>query len=122
MRNYEIVVMIHPDHSDQVPSLITKYKKIIQDGEATLHRCEDWGRKQLSYGINKLHKAHYLLFNIESNPEVIFDLEKSFNFDDMVLRSLIIKTKKPISTPSIMLSSKDEKASSRRQPSPSEIK
>ena len=122
MRNYEIAIMIHPDHSDQVPSIIEKYTKIIEDGKGIIHRCEDWGRRQLAYGINKLHKAHYLLFNIESEPEVTFELEKDFTFNDMVLRSLVIKVKKPIKEPSIMLKSSDEKASSKRHMSPSEIK
>jgi small subunit ribosomal protein S6 len=98
-RHYEIVIMIHPDQSEQVPAMIDRYKKIIAE-DGTIHRLEDWGRLQLAYSINKLHKAHYVLMNIECGKKPFEELKDSFRFNDAVIRNLIIRRKHPITEPS----------------------
>ncbi|MDR0578502.1 MAG: 30S ribosomal protein S6 [Candidatus Accumulibacter sp.] len=110
MRHYEIVFIVHPDQSEQVPAMIDRYKSIIAAQGGQVHRLEDWGRRQLAYPIQKLHKAHYVLMNIECNGEVLAELEHGFKFNDAVLRHLIIKTKKAVTTPSPMM--KEEKSKS----------
>ena len=87
MRHYEIVFMVHPDQSEQVPGMIERYTAAITGAEGTIHRLEDWGRRQLAYPINKLHKAHYVLMNVEAPQEVIDELETTFRFNDAVIRS-----------------------------------
>lgn len=109
MRHYEIVIMFHPDYSEKVNNMIDEYKNIIFKNNGKIHRLEDWGRKQLSYTINNLHKAHYLLMNIEVNPLLIKELENNFRFNDKILRNLIMVVKKPISIPSIMMKIKENK-------------
>lgn len=108
MRNYEIVFIVHPDQGEQIPAMIDKYKSMIISKKGKIHRLEDWGRRQLAYSINKLHKAHYILMNLECDIDVIDDLESAFRFNDAIIRHLIIKTKRSISEPSIML--KEEKS------------
>ncbi len=96
MRNYEIVFMVHPDQSEQVPGMIERYTGSITEAGGTIHRLEDWGRRQLAYPINKLHKAHYVLMNVEATSEVVNELETSFRYNDAVLRNLVIRTKKAV--------------------------
>ena len=114
MRHYEIVFIVHPDQSEQVPAMIDRYKSIITAQGGQIHRLEDWGRRQLAYPIQKLHKAHYVLMNIECNGDVLAELEHGFKFNDAVLRHLTIKMKKAITTPSPMM--KEEKSKSMMEP------
>ncbi|MDR2451883.1 MAG: 30S ribosomal protein S6 [Candidatus Accumulibacter sp.] len=116
MRHYEIVFIVHPDQSEQVPAMIERYQSIIAAQGGQVHRLEDWGRRQLAYPIQKLHKAHYVLMNIECGGEVLAELEHGFKFNDAVLRHLIIKTKKAVTTPSPMM--KEEKSKSMLEPPP----
>lgn len=97
MRHYEVVFMVHPDQSEQVPGMIERYSKTIKDGGGQLHRTEDWGRRQLAYPINKIHKAHYLLMNIECDNATIDELTNAFRFNDAVIRNLVMKQKKAYS-------------------------
>lgn len=110
MRHYEIVFIVHPDQSEQVPAMVERYKALVTDNGGSIHRLEDWGRRQLAYPINKIHKAHYVLMNIEANPEVVEELETAFRFNDAVLRHLTIKTKAAVTEASAMM--KDEKSKS----------
>jgi small subunit ribosomal protein S6 len=110
MRHYEIVFIVHPDQSEQVPAMIERYNSIIAAQGGQVHRLEDWGRRQLAYPIQKLHKAHYVLMNIECNSGVLTELEHGFKFNDAVLRHLIIKMKKAVTAPSPMM--KEEKSKS----------
>ena len=103
MRHYEIILMIHPDQSEQVPAMLERYKGMITAGGGKVHRVEDWGRRQMVYMINKLAKAHYLCVNIEADQAVMAELEHAFKFNDAVLRHLIVKMKKAETEPSIMM-------------------
>ncbi len=109
MRHYEIVFMVHPDQSEQVAGMIERYTGSITEAGGTVHRLEDWGRRQLAYPINKLHKAHYVLMNVETEQSVIDELETAFRFNDAVLRNMIMRTKAAITEPSIMLKAKEER-------------
>ena len=100
MRHYEIVFMVHPDQSEQVPGMIERYSETIKQGGGQIHRLEDWGRRQLAYPINKLHKAHYVLLNVEASAEVVEELETAFRFNDAVLRNMIMRKKEAITEPS----------------------
>lgn len=91
MRHYEIVFLVHPDQSDQVPGMIERYQGVIERGNGVVHRTEDWGRRQLAYPIAKIHKAHYILMNVEVGQETIEELESAFRFNDAVIRNLIIR-------------------------------
>jgi small subunit ribosomal protein S6 len=91
MRHYEIVFLVHPDQSEQVPAMIDRYKSTIEGKDGKIHRLEDWGRRQLAYNINKIHKAHYVLMNIECDQEVLDELESAFKFNDAVLRHMVIR-------------------------------
>ncbi|QSA97261.1 30S ribosomal protein S6 [Methylococcus sp. EFPC2] len=102
MRHYEIVFLVHPDQSAQVPAMVERYRSIIESGAGVIHRLEDWGRRQLAYPINKLLKAHYVLLNIEVNQETLDELESSFRFNDAVLRSLTIRRDEAITEPSLL--------------------
>ena len=110
MRHYEIVFIVHPDQSEQVPAMVERYKALVATHGGRIHRLEDWGRRQLAYQIQKLHKAHYVLMNIECNNEALAELEHGFKFNDAVLRHLIIKMKHAVTTPSPMM--KEEKSKS----------
>jgi len=110
MRHYEIVFIVHPDQTEQVPAMIERYKGIVTAHNGQIHRLEDWGRRQLAYPIQKVHKAHYVLMNIEVDGETLAELEHSFKFNDAVLRHLTIKMKKAVSAPSPMM--KEEKSRS----------
>ena len=110
MRHYEIVFIVHPDQSEQVPAMVERYKALVTGRSGLIHRLEDWGRRQMAYPIQKVHKAHYVLMNIECDGETLAELEHAFKFNDAVLRHLTIKTKKAVITPSPMM--KEEKSRS----------
>jgi small subunit ribosomal protein S6 len=110
MRHYEICFIVHPDQSEQVPAMVERYKGIVAQREGKVHRLEDWGRRQLAFPIAKVHKAHYVLMNIECDGETIAELEHSFRFNDAVLRHLTIKMTKAVTDPSPMM--KEEKSRS----------
>jgi len=112
MRHYEVVFMVHPDQSEQVPTMIEKYRSIVESSEGTIHRLEDWGRRQLAYPIIKLHKAHYVLMNIECTGEALAELETAFKFNDAVLRNLIVKQKTAVTEPSPLVKEEKEDRSS----------
>ena len=103
MRHYEIVFMVHPDQSEQVPGMIERYTGSITEAGGQIHRLEDWGRRQLAYPIDKLHKAHYVLMNVEAPTEVINELETSFRYNDAVLRNLVMRTKNAVTEASPLL-------------------
>ena len=110
MRHYEIVFLVHPDQSEQVPAMIERYRSMIDAGKGAIHRLEDWGRRQLAYPINKIHKAHYVLLNIECEQETLDELESAFRFNDAVLRWLTLKKKEAVTAPSPMMKEKEEEA------------
>ncbi|MFQ5660933.1 MAG: 30S ribosomal protein S6 [Gammaproteobacteria bacterium] len=108
MRHYEIVFLVHPDQSEQVPAMTDRYRSVIESTGGVIHRLEDWGRRQLAYPINNIHKAHYVLMNIECNEEALEQLNNAFRFNDAVIRDLIIKRKKAITEPSPLVRSKEQ--------------
>jgi small subunit ribosomal protein S6 len=110
MRHYEVVFIVHPDQSEQVPAMIERYRALITSNGGAIHRLEDWGRRQLAYPIQKIHKAHYVLMNIECNQTVLDELEHGFKFNDAVLRHLTMATKTAVTAPSPMM--KEEKSKS----------
>ena len=110
MRHYEIVFIVHPDQSEQVPAMIERYKTLVTGRNGAIHRLEDWGRRQMAYPIQKVHKAHYVLMNIEADQETMNELEHAFKFNDAVLRHLVIKMDKAVIAPSPMM--KEEKSRS----------
>ncbi len=110
MRHYEVVFIVHPDQSEQVPAMIERYRTLITTTGGTMHRLEDWGRRQLAYPIQKIHKAHYVLMNIECTLEALAELEHGFKFNDAVLRHLTMGTKTAATAPSPMM--KEEKSRS----------
>ncbi len=109
MRHYEIVFLVHPDQSEQVPGMIDRYKSTIEGKGGKIHRLEDWGRRQLAYTIQKIHKAHYVLMNIECNQEALDELESAFRFNDAVLRHMTIKCEKAITEPSPLIKKEDDR-------------
>lgn len=114
MRHYEIVFIVHPDQSEQVPAMVERYRTLITSKSGQIHRLEDWGRRQMAYPIQKMHKAHYVLMNIECDQETLDELEHAFKFNDAVLRHLTIRTKEAVTTPSPMM--KEDKARSVEAP------
>ena len=110
MRHYEICFIVHPDQSEQVPAMIERYRGLVGQRNGIVHRLEDWGRRQLTYPIQKVHKAHYVLMNIECDQETVTELEHSFKFSDAVIRHLINKMTKAVTAPSPMM--KEEKSKS----------
>jgi len=114
MRHYEIVFIVHPDQSEQVPAMVERYRGMIGARNGKIHRFEDWGRRQLAYSIEKVHKAHYVLMNIECDQETLDELEHAFKFNDAVIRHLTVKMKGAVTAPSPMM--KEEKAKSVLQP------
>ena len=108
MRHYEVTLIVHPDQSSQVATMIEKYKELITTGGGVVHRDEDWGRKHLAYPINKIYKAHYLMMNIECDKETLDKLNYNFRFNDAILRNLIISKKEAITVPSIMVTEADK--------------
>ncbi|MGX5915609.1 30S ribosomal protein S6 [Aliidiomarina sp. Khilg15.8] len=113
MRHYEIVFMVHPDQSEQVPGMIERYSETIKQGGGEIHRLEDWGRRQLAYPINKLHKAHYVLLNIEANADVVEELETAFRYNDAVLRNLIMRKDEGETEPSAFAKPREERRDSK---------
>ncbi|AUN94062.1 30S ribosomal protein S6 [Pseudazoarcus pumilus] len=110
MRHYEIVFIVHPDQSEQVPAMIERYQTLVTGSGGQIHRLEDWGRRQMAYPIQKMHKAHYVLMNIECGNEALAELEHAFKFNDAVLRHLVIQRKDAVTVASPMM--KEEKARS----------
>ena len=108
MRHYEVTLIVHPDQSSQVTTMIEKYKELITTGGGVVHMDEDWGRKHLAYPINKIYKAHYLMMNIECDKETLDKLNYNFRFNDAILRNLIISKKEAITEPSIMVTEADK--------------
>ncbi len=108
MRHYEIVFMVHPDQSDQVGGMTERYSKLVTDAGGTVHRLEDWGRRQLAYPINKIHKAHYILMNVECDQRVLDEITTLFRYNDAVLRNLVIKRKEPITEMSDIMKAENE--------------
>lgn len=121
LRHYEIVFLVHPDQSEQVPAMIERYKAMIEEGKGTLHRLEDWGRRQLAYPIAKLHKAHYVLMNIEVNQATLTEIEKAFRFNDAVIRKLVIRKDFSVTGPSPLLKSEKEGRTGSRRDEYSDI-
>lgn len=115
MRHYEIVFMVHPDQSEQVAGMIERYTASINEAGGQIHRLEDWGRRQLAYPINKLHKAHYVLMNVEAPQAVIDELETNFRFNDAVIRSMVMRVKQSVTEPSAMVKTKDERRERREE-------
>jgi small subunit ribosomal protein S6 len=116
MRHYEIVFLVHPDQSEQVPAMIERYKTLIEgNGNGKIHRLEDWGRRQLAYPIQHLAKAHYVLMNIECDADVLNELESGFRFNDAVLRHLIMKREDAVTEMSAIMKNKDDKGERRRR-------
>lgn len=116
MRHYEIVFMVHPDQSEQVPGMVERYRSNIEGKGGKIHRLEDWGRRQLTYPINKIHKAHYVLMNIECDKETLAELDSAFRFNDAVLRNLVIKRKEAITEQSILIKGDDRDGQPARKP------
>jgi small subunit ribosomal protein S6 len=109
MRHYEIVFLVHPDQSEQVPAMIERYKTLVEGGNGKFHRLEDWGRRQLAYPINNLVKAHYVLFNIEADQAVLNELVETFRFNDAILRHLVMRRDEADTEQSLIMKNKDEK-------------
>jgi len=108
MRHYEVVFLVHPDQSEQVPAMIERYRSGIESKGGAIHRLEDWGRRQLAYPINKIHKAHYVLMNIECDGEALSELESAFRFNDAVLRNMVIRRDEAITEVSQLAKSQDD--------------
>lgn len=113
MRHYEVVFLVHPDQSEQVPGMIERYTQLMTDSGGRVHRMEDWGRRQLAYPINKIHKAHYVMMNIECGGETLEELSTLFRYNDAVLRNLVIKRKDAVTEESLIL--KQERESKERK-------
>lgn len=109
MRHYEIVFLVHPDQSEQVPAMIERYRAMIESGGGKIHRVEDWGRRQLAYPIAKVHKAHYALMNIECGQATLNELVSMFRFNDAVLRHLVVRREAAVTEPSPLIKPKEEK-------------
>lgn len=121
MRHYEIVFLVHPDQSEQVPAMVERYRSMVQESGGAIHRLEDWGRRQLAYPINKLHKAHYVLMNIECGAETLTELETIFRFNDAVIRSVTIRCDAAVTEPSPLKKDGEHKPSKRmREEEPAE--
>ena len=109
MRHYEIVFLVHPDQSEQVPAMTERYRTLITENNGSIHRLEDWGRRQLAYPINKIHKAHYVLFNIETDGETLAELEELFRYNDAIIRSLVMRRDEAVTEESQLAKNADEK-------------
>ena len=109
MRHYEIVFLVHPDQSEQVPAMIERYRSMVETGGGKLHRLEDWGRRQLAYPIAKVHKAHYVLLNVECGQQTLTDLESAFRFNDAVLRHMTVRMETAVTEPSPLLKAKEDR-------------
>jgi len=109
MRHYEIVFLVHPDQSEQVPAMIERYRSMIEQDGGRIHRLEDWGRRQLAYPINKVHKAHYVLMNVECTIDTLDELKSAFRFNDAVVRELVISRREAVTEPSPLAKTKDDR-------------
>ena len=109
MRHYEVVFLVHPDQSEQVPAMVERYSALIKEAGGAIHRLEDWGRRQLAYPINKIHKAHYILMNIECDGETLAELENTFRFNDAVIRHLSMRREEAVTAASPLAKSSDSK-------------
>ena len=118
MRHYEVVFLVHPDQSEQVPAMIERYRSALETKGSVIHRLEDWGRRQLAYPINKIHKAHYVLMNIECGDEALAELENAFRYNDAVIRNLIVKQKRAITEASPLIKPAEEEAKPAPTPAP----
>ncbi|MDR5904655.1 30S ribosomal protein S6 [Franzmannia qiaohouensis] len=119
MRHYEIVFMVHPDQSEQVPAMVERYTTLVTESGGTVHRLEDWGRRHLAYPINKIHKAHYVMMNVECRGETLEEIENIFRFNDAILRSLVVRCKEAITEASPMMKPAEDKRP-RREDKPRE--
>jgi len=115
MRHYEIVFLVHPDQSEQVPAMIERYTSIVEKADGNIHRVEDWGRRQMAYTINKIHKAHYVLMNIEASLDTLREIENIFRFNDAIIRSMVMKKDEAITAASPLMEEKKKEESSRRE-------
>jgi small subunit ribosomal protein S6 len=115
MRHYEIVFLVHPDQSEQVPAMIDRYKTMIATGSGQVHRLEDWGRRQLAFPISKVHKAHYVLMNIECDQKTLGELTGAFRFSDAVLRHLVVQMDEAVTEPSPMAKAEEDEGNGRRE-------
>ena len=122
MRHYEIVFLVHPDQSEQVPAMVERYRATIESSGGTIHRLEDWGRRQLAYPINKIHKAHYVMMNVECGNEALAEIESAFRFNDAVLRNMVLRRKEAITATSPLAreEEKDEAPAPAAAPAPAE--
>jgi small subunit ribosomal protein S6 len=118
MRHYEVVLLVHPDQSEQVSAMVERYSSIVKDSGGQVHRLEDWGRRPLAYPINKIHKAHYVLMNVECNNEALEELNYSFKFNDAVIRNLVITTKEAVTEASPIMASASRETRSENTASP----
>ncbi|MGQ9425552.1 30S ribosomal protein S6 [Gilvimarinus sp. F26214L] len=108
MRHYEIVFLVHPDQSEQVPAMVDRYTAMIKDAGGAIHRMEDWGRRQLAYSINKIHKAHYILMNVECNDATLEELTTNFRFNDAILRNMVVKMDEAVTEQSPIMKAEKE--------------
>ncbi|SDU19184.1 30S ribosomal protein S6 [Halopseudomonas salegens] len=115
MRHYEIVFLVHPDQSEQVSAMIERYTKLIEEDGGKLHRLEDWGRRQLAYPIDKIHKAHYIMLNVECSAKALEELTENFRYNDAVIRNLVIRRDEAVTEPSDMLKAEDTGRGERRE-------
>lgn len=109
MRHYEVVFLVHPDQSEQVPGMVERYSAVVTDKGGKIHRSEDWGRRHLAYSINKIHKAHYVLMNIECDKETLDELTTAFKFNDAVIRNLVVRRNEAVTSPSPMMKTEEAK-------------
>lgn len=116
MRHYEIVFLVHPDRSEQVPAMVERYKSQITEAKGKVHRHEDWGRRQLAYPINKAHKAHYTLLNIECDDVTLKEIETNFRYNDAILRHLVVRMDRAITEPSPLVKSREDDTREQREP------
>ncbi len=114
-RHYEVVFLVHPDQSEQVPAMIERYSNIVTQRKGKIHRLEDWGRRQLAYPINKVSKAHYVLMNMACDNDALKEMKDAFRYNDAVIRSLILRVKRPVSEPSALLKEKENRAEETRE-------
>ncbi|MFD2190875.1 30S ribosomal protein S6 [Pistricoccus aurantiacus] len=115
MRHYEIVFMVHPDQSEQVQAMVERYTSLVTESGGSIHRLEDWGRRHLAYPINKIHKAHYVLMNIECSGETLDEIENIFRFNDAIIRSLVVRCKEAVTEASPMMKQSEEKRPRREE-------
>ena len=120
MRHYEIVFLVHPDQSEQVPAMIDRYKTVINDASGSIHRIEDWGRRQLAYPIKKIHKAHYVLMNVECSLEALREIENIFRFNDAIIRSIVLKKAEAVPEASQLMNEKAREDAAPRREQPKE--